>query len=447
MRKLKILQCLVFYLPCRVGGIEVYAHSLNLCLLSKGHDVKVVVPVFPGEKPYAHEYDGVPVITYTEFSNETKVQFEGDAPGNGLKEFREILKKEQPDIVHFHQFTSSNGISLFHIRAARELGIAIIYTNHLAGLTCSTGKMIYREKHICDGVMRNVQCAVCDLHKFPINEVFAKSVVAIGAGISGVLPDNPNGRMLQLLTYSKRIARKRKRVQALMELVDSFIVLTDWYYGVLKANGFNMGKVKIIKQGLPLGHAPIELSSHKTHSDHIRLVFIGRIFPEKGLDVLLKAMLEVDESSCSLDIYGQVDDKDYFIKCEALYKNKSNINYHGFLNSKEIVNTLKKYDALVLPSMIAEMAPLVILEAFAAGIPVIGSDIGGIKEAIKNEENGLLFDMGDYQQLKSIIEELVNNNALLKTLTSEAVSPPSFEEIADLVEQEYFKILSSSANG
>ena len=55
--------------------------------------------------------------------------------------------------------------------------------------------------------------------------------------------------------------------------------------------------------------------------------------------------------------------------------------------------------------------------------------------------------MGDYQQLKSIIEELVNNNALLKTLTSKAVSPPSFEEIANQVELEYFKVLSSSANG
>jgi len=447
MRKLKILQCLVFYLPYRIGGIEVYVHSLNLCLLKKGHDVKVVVPVFPGGDPYAEEYEGVPVISYAGANNETKAQFEGDAPAKGLDSFIEILKKEQPDLVHFHQFTASNGVSLFHIRAARELGIAVFYSNHLAGLTCMTGKMVYREKQVCDGVMRNVRCSVCDLQKFHIKESLARGIVGTGATLSTVLPDNPGSKLLLLLTYSKRIIRKRKRVQALIELVNRFIVLTDWYYEVLKANGFDMRNVTIIRQGLPLSDAALNQVSVKPSDGRLKLVFIGRIYPDKGLYILLKALEGVDESLYSLDIYGQLDDEVYFRNCEALFRHKPNIRYHAFVNGKEIVNTLKQYQVLVLPSMIAEMAPLVIREAFAAGIPVVGTAIGGIQEAIIDHENGLLFEMGNFLQLKNIIERLIADSTVLKHLTSKIIPPTIFEKIADQIEQEYFTVLSSAAKG
>lgn len=447
MKKLKILQCLVFYLPYRVGGIEVYVHSLNLCLLKKGHDVKVVVPVFPGEDAYAQEYESVPIISYAGSLNETKAEFEGVAPAKGLNNFIEILKKEKPDLVHFHQFTASNGISLFQIRAARELGIAIFFSNHLAGLTCMTGKMVYREKHICDGVMRNVRCSVCDLQKFDIKESLARGMVGAGAALSAILPDNPDSKLLLLLTYSKRIARKRKRVQTLLDLVNRFIVLTDWYYEVLKANGFDMQKVTIIRQGLPLSEGALNEMPARPSDGRLRLVFIGRIYPDKGLYILLKALEGIDESLYSLDIYGQINDEAYFSNCEELFRHKPNIRYHAFVNSKEIVNMLKQYQVLVLPSMIAEMAPLVIREAFAAGIPVVGTAIGGIQEAIIDQENGLLFEMGNFRQLKNIIERLITDSAVLKHLTSKIVPPTSFEKIADQIEQEYFTVLSSVAKG
>jgi glycogen synthase len=64
MRKLKILQCLAFYLPIRIGGIEVYVRALNRELRAKGHDVKVVVPAYPGEAEYPAAYDDIPILTY-----------------------------------------------------------------------------------------------------------------------------------------------------------------------------------------------------------------------------------------------------------------------------------------------------------------------------------------------------------------------------------------------
>ncbi|MBO9636062.1 MAG: glycosyltransferase [Chitinophagaceae bacterium] len=444
MRRLKILQCLVFYLPNRIGGIEVYVHSLNLSLLKKGHDVKVVVPNYPGEKPYAKDHEGVPVVSYTEFQNETKAGFEGDVAGKSLPGFIDILKQEKPDVVHFHQLTNSNGISIFHMQAARELGIKVFYTNHLAGLTCTTGKMVYREKQVCDGIMREVKCAVCDLKKYEIKEAVAWGMVQFGAGISSFLPDYTDSKLMQLLTYSKRIARKKKRVKALFELVDRFIVITDWYHRVLQLNGIKTDKIRVIKQGLPLGDTLSDQRSNNPSATQIRLIFIGRIFPEKGLLVLLEALEGIDAGAYSLDIYGQVDDEEYFKRCEKIYKDKANISYHGYINSKEIVNTIGNYDVLVLPSMIAEMAPLVIREAFAANVPVIGTAIGGISEEVKDQENGLLFEMGDVKALNGILKRLINDKGLLKRLTENVEKPTSFEVIADQVEQEYQAICFST---
>jgi glycosyltransferase involved in cell wall biosynthesis len=82
----------------------------------------------------------------------------------------------------------------------------------------------------------------------------------------------------------------------------------------------------------------------------------------------------------------------------------------------EVASFLSSIDALVVPSQWLETGPLVVLEAFAAGTPVIGSELGGIKELITDERNGLLVPHADVSAWTAALARLATDRALLQRL-------------------------------
>ena len=122
--------------------------------------------------------------------------------------------------------------------------------------------------------------------------------------------------------------------------------------------------------------------------DHfLKLVFWGRCYPEKGLHIVIDAILTLNKNlPIKLDIYGPYwGDDNYSKNLIKKIKFESRINYFGNLNQKQLLKKLQNYDLGVVPSIWMETGPLTILDAFAAGIPVAGTDLGGIKELLKDQ--------------------------------------------------------------
>lgn len=93
------------------------------------------------------------------------------------------------------------------------------------------------------------------------------------------------------------------------------------------------------------------------------------------------------------------------------------------------------------------MSPLVIQEAFAAGIPVVGSNVKGITEQIVDGVNGLLFEFGNYKSLKIILEKLILGPERLLHLSSNINPPPDFSEVAKKTIDVYSSILHHEVEG
>jgi len=74
------------------------------------------------------------------------------------------------------------------------------------------------------------------------------------------------------------------------------------------------------------------------------------------------------------------------------------------------------YDLVAVPSLWLETGPLVVLEAFAAGIPVLGSRLGGIAELVRHGVDGWLAEAGDVRAWQRALRHLVNDPSLLTTL-------------------------------
>ena len=142
------------------------------------------------------------------------------------------------------------------------------------------------------------------------------------------------------------------------------------------------------------------------------ILFVGSIIREKGIEVLLKAMEAVP--NVHLKIIGS--GKPEYIKCLNInafeYGIHNRIEFLGQLNNLDIIAELENASILVLPSFI-ETSPNVIAEAMCAGVPVIGTNIGGIPYFIQDGQTGFLIPPNNSQELASKINLLINDSDLM----------------------------------
>lgn len=199
-------------------------------------------------------------------------------------------------------------------------------------------------------------------------------------------------------------------------LTDRVVALTDgekYDYQELKVYSSD----KIVKI-----HSGVDIEKFKRNSigavekkrslglDQTGLVvgFIGWLLPIKGPMHLLNAMKEVwrDREDAALVYIGK-GDLDVDLRAEALkISANGRINFLGWRN--DIEEILPVLDILVLPSLNEGMGR-VLVEAMAAGKPVVASNVGGIPDLVKHDHNGLLVPPGDEKALAAAILQLIND--------------------------------------
>ena len=178
-----------------------------------------------------------------------------------------------------------------------------------------------------------------------------------------------------------------------------------------------------------------------------RLLFVGRVSPEKGLHVLLDAFQEVVKRypQAQLEIVGPqvllpiefivtLSNDDKVSGLAAFYDKNSSINYFSYLQERllslniannvtfagyipygHVVNNYRDADVFVNSSF-SEALPLPILEAMASELPVVATRVGGTAEAVANGKTGLLVEPSDASALAEVILRLFSNENLRKSM-------------------------------
>jgi glycosyltransferase involved in cell wall biosynthesis len=130
----------------------------------------------------------------------------------------------------------------------------------------------------------------------------------------------------------------------------------------------------------------------------LRVGFVGRFAPIKGVDVLIDAVQRVPDSvPLALDLYGTVSNRhyDYYESLRDRAAPDPRITFCGELTSENRHSVYNSFDTVAVPSQVLETGPFVVLEAFAAGRPVVGSNLGGIAERVEDGRNGYLVTPND----------------------------------------------------
>ena len=146
-------------------------------------------------------------------------------------------------------------------------------------------------------------------------------------------------------------------------------------------------------------------------TDLIKLLYVGNIEKEKGLDSLLEALnyLQAKEINFILEIVGEGPYRFFLEKEIKRLDLQDKVKFSGaIMFGNELFQKYKSADIFVLPSL-SEGIPKVLFEAMAFGLPIVATKVGGIPDIIKHLENGYLVKPGSPIQLAEAINVLIKN--------------------------------------
>ncbi len=207
--------------------------------------------------------------------------------------------------------------------------------------------------------------------------------------------------------------RVRNRINRLIEHVcfghaARLIAVSTSLRDYLVAEGVSPASISVVPNGVP--SVPIESLPGRKPGGIWQLGTVALFRPRKGMETLLAALAYLKERRIyvELDAVGCFESRAYEAEIKRLAARlglAQSIRWVGFSN--RVLSALKRWDLFVLPSLYGEGMPMVILEAMAAGVPIIASRVDGIPEAIRHGVDGLLVPPADPSRLADAIASCV----------------------------------------
>jgi len=213
---------------------------------------------------------------------------------------------------------------------------------------------------------------------------------------------------------------------------------SEYYVDESKFLGDYKHKIIAIPNGINLEEFDVsysrkECKDHLGLTEKIVILFVGSLFPLKGPHILLKAIPEIlKENKDLIFIFmGDGNIEEYRKLTRELNIDKK-VKFLGYISGEIKVDYYNAADIFVLPSMV-EVFPLVLLEASAAALPMVVSNLDTFKCIVRNDYNGIFTKKEDEQSLATAISYLINNPSLRNKMGQNAfenVQKFSWNEIA-----------------
>jgi glycosyltransferase involved in cell wall biosynthesis len=301
-----------------------------------------------------------------------------------FKKFTSVLNEIKPSKLIFHYIPGSVDFTTEFIT------MDSIFLLHHFNSICQRGDFIKYGKKVCDSTINTSDCGKCYIHSLGIPQPFNSLVFNISPHLKNI---HRSGKIKTLFNLRNNVKKSILNKIAFLKQQSRIITLNQWTLEEIVKLGIEPAGIK---------YSPLPITQKKEYrdvdesvlkTDELNLVFIGRVATSKGLEIMFKVMnsLKKKHGFINLDIYGPIEDPVNFDKLFSTYAGVK-IKYFGLLDDTKVIQTMSRYNFVLVPSQTVEIGPLVVMEAFRAGKKVIASNLHGISELISTPDLGYLVE-------------------------------------------------------
>ncbi len=449
---MRILLVVHGYPPQAVGGTELYTHDLAVALSS---DPALTVFVLAREAD-PQRLDGAirrdvegPVTTiWVNNTFRSCTSFEDTYRNQTvLRAASSIVSEVRPDIVHVHHLTclSTDLVPFF-----RNERIPVVLTLHDYWMLCHRGQLFNLDGLRCDGPVDG-ECRRCVHPSAAVGGAAYRSARVLRALPGSSLVLGAASKVLNQVANQVASPDETQLTKARFAHMRDVVSKTD----VILAPSATIAD-RFAACGMPLEHfhrwdlgirfASVPRASRDKVAP-LRAGFVGSFIPTKAPHLLIEAARKLPRGSVSVDLAGETAsyhaDDSYRQRLVPMLVDPV-VGRHGPVPHHRMPEHLSRVDVLVLPSVWLENSPLVIKEAFAAGVPVVTSDLGGMAEQVRPEIDGLVFEPGNADALASQLRRLQTEPGLLERLRAGIRPPMTIEQDAAALRGLYSDLISTA---
>lgn len=284
----------------------------------------------------------------------------------------ELSANFRPDIIHVHNTTPLISPAVFW--GARQVGVPVVQTLHNFRLMCPQA-MFVRQGRICEDCLGQVPwrgvVRACYRSSVAQTAVLAASTVL------------------------------HRAIGTFRNKVDRYIALNEFC------------RAKFIEGGLPAARVVVkpnfvDVTDKPPSLPRSGGLYLGRLTEEKGVPLLMQALSATGLQSGFTVVGGGPLDVEV--------SSSIGVRYVGFQPPETVADFLGRAAYLVVPSIWYEGFPRTIVEAYAAGVPVIASRLGSLAEVVKDGETGLLFEPGNVEDLTNKLRWAEGNPTAMRAM-------------------------------
>lgn len=372
------------------GGDWTYVDNLRRLYEEKGHQVIALSTQNPlnvksTEKEYFIKSNNFKDLNKNKnFGNSIRVVKDSIVSSDALEAIDLILKEHDIKLAHFHNI--HHYITPAIIWRLKKRGVKIIWTLHDYKIICPENSFVSNGK-ICEKCITG-SFYHCATNKCKKNSYAASFLAAVDAYFY-------HGTK----TYNK---------------VDMFLCPSEFILNKFRKFGFDDSKLFLSNLCYDINLVDNFISEHYTQSENTKvltepekyIMYIGRVEAIKGIKTLIDAVRGTD---IKLKIAGsgtEIDSFKNYLDVEGI----GNVEFLGFQDKKSVFGLTLNSKFVVCPSEWYENFPYSITESFLFSKPVVGANIGGIPELVRDGETGYLFEAGNTAGLQQTLIKLWNDD-------------------------------------
>ncbi len=402
-------------------GPVVYLHSLALAQAAAG-DTSIIAcasdRAVTGAPAYTTVCEVIAGVSYVHIQNRPVHMHDFWDPDRECEDarcseaFGRVVRDVCPDVVHIHNLI---GLSFDVIREAKAHGSRVVMSLHNYFPLCSRDDLFFANAERCEGPSVR-SCSNClgtlagdhhyrKRHEHAINVLNScDALLAVSQRVADIYAEHGVRRDLLSVEHIASVAAE------------------DLWQRVGEAR---------TSQAVRTSGAP--QAAQIDGAKQLHTVFYGSLTPRKGVFAFLQAIRALSHPErVQAHVYGglsqQVADAIKVMLAKFPPSTAACLHFHGAFSQSDLLDILGPADLAVLPPRWEDNGPQTVLEALAAGVPVLATRIGGIPDFVVHGVNGLLVEDGCPDEIAALVDELSTRPQLLEQLRSGITPPLSMDD-------------------